>query len=91
VCSTPLGLAGDRSVEDEQRIFRMNVIAGHFGRHLLAGRGTEDRARGHQSTGRARALLTTTTQSHAVVLEIAGVDIGLQRHFLAAAQPLVGG
>ena len=86
-----LGLAGrSRSIEDEQRILRVHVLARAFRRHHPGGVVIPKVARGLHVDGCTRAL-DHDDPIDATGLGNRGVDIGLQRHFLAAAQAFVSG
>src|SRR5690606_14958316 len=85
-----LGLAGGAAgVEDEQRVFRAHFLRRAVGRLLGDGSGPVDVAAwGHRHTG-AGVGEHDDAADLAVAIE-RGIDVGLQRNALAAAQALVG-
>ena len=86
-----LGLAGrSRSIEDEQRILRVHVLARAFRRHHPGGVVIPKVARGLHVDGCTRAF-DDDDPVDVAGLGKRGIDIGLQRHLLATAQALVGG
>ena len=86
-----LGLAGRaRRIEDEQRILRVHVLARAFRRHHLRRVVVPEIAR-RVHVDLAAGALDHDDPIDAAGLGERGIDIGLQRHLLAAAQALIGG